>query len=74
MARRFGEGLQRLARAYGPQRLEAAAAHALLIGVDSYTSLASILKNGLDQPAPTSTPTDTTPIDHANVRGAAYYH
>ena len=74
VARRFGEGLQRLARAYGAQRLEAAAAHALLIGVDSYTSLASILKNGLDQPVSTSTPTDTTPIDHANVRGAGYYH
>ncbi|WP_440998236.1 IS21 family transposase [Arhodomonas sp. SL1] len=74
VARRFGEGLQRLARVYGPQRLEAAAQYALRVGVDSYTSLASILQRGLDQQAPPSPASETAPIHHANVRGAGYYH
>ena len=74
VARRFGEGLQRLAPLYGPERLEAAAQHALCIGVDSYTSLASILQRGLDQQPPATPDSEPASIDHANVRGAGYYH
>jgi len=65
-------GILRLGQAYGQDRLEAAARRALAIGATSYTSLASILKNGLDrEPLPERTPAQ--PIEHDNLRGAHYY-
>jgi hypothetical protein len=64
----------RLAKGYGSDRLEAACERALAIGAHSYTSLASILKNGLDRQAPQE-PRDTSPLPaHPNLRGARYYH
>ena len=42
-------GILRLARSYGPARLEAACRRGNDIGATSYGSIASILKNGLDQ-------------------------
>lgn len=67
-------GILRLAKGYGEGRLEAACDRALAIGARSYTSVASILKNGLDR-RPLRTETDTAPIGpHANLRGSAYYH
>jgi transposase len=67
-------GILRLAKGYGSDRLEAACERALAIGAHSYTSLASILKNGLDRQAPKE-PRDTSPLPaHPNLRGAGYYH
>lgn len=66
-------GIMRLGKRYGFDRLEAACARALRINASSYKSIASILKHGLDkQPLP-SPPSPPPAIEHANVRGAAYY-
>jgi hypothetical protein len=64
----------RLAKAYGADRLEAACERALEIGARSYTSVASILKRGLDRQA-RGTPCEPAPaLLHPNLRGAGYYH
>ncbi|WP_418134132.1 IS21 family transposase [Acidihalobacter ferrooxydans] len=66
-------GLLSHARRYGKARLEAACRRALMIGAPTYRSITSILAKGLDQQTPHET--DATPLpDHANVRGAGYYH
>ena len=68
-------GILRLAKSYGDQRLEAAATRALTIGAKSYTSVASILKHGLDQkPLTAVNAGGEIAIDHDNIRGARYYH
>ncbi|HUC63963.1 MAG TPA: IS21 family transposase [Stellaceae bacterium] len=68
-------GILRLARHYGAQRLEAACRRGLDIGARSYGSIASILQNGLDRrPPPRAAETSELPLDHANIRGARYYH
>jgi len=66
-------GLQRLAREYTPQRLEAACARALSIKSQTYGSVSSILKSGLDRQPPAKPVQTTLPL-HDNVRGADYYH
>ena len=67
-------GLQRLARQYGAQRLEAACARAMSIRSPSFRSVDSILKSGMDrQPLPDK-PTQTSLPLHDNVRGPDYYH
>ena len=67
-------GILRLGKAYGDERLEAACERAIAIGAASYSSLKSILKNGLDKQR-VSTPGQThLPPEHANVRGPGYYH
>ncbi len=67
-------GLHKLARRYGPDRLEAACRRALAIRGLSYKSLRSILENGLDRQAlPAAAEPAAVPLDHANVRGADYY-
>lgn len=68
-------GLKSLAKRYGHQRLESACSRALTIGVTHYASINSILKQGLDQQ--TADLLDGEPEqlpEHANVRGANYYH
>jgi transposase len=68
-------GLQRMARQYGPERLEAACTRALAIRSPTYASVASILKTGLDrQPGVQATQASSTLPEHENVRGADYYH
>ena len=68
-------GIMRLARQYGPERLEAACARAIALGAHRYKSVASILKAGLDrQPLPGAQPHELILPTHANVRGASYYH
>ncbi len=68
-------GLLRLAKQYGPERLNAACERARVAGARSYRHVDAMLKHGLDRqplliddaeprPAPT----------HDNVRGPAYYH
>lgn len=64
-------GIMRLAKSYGPERVEAACERALSIKARSYRSVKSILENKLEgkvQPAK-----EEVPIEHANVRGPAYY-
>ena len=67
-------GLRRLARDYGPERMEAACHRALHLHSVSYKSLHSILKTGIDQ-QPLSSPKRPASVrpTHANLRGAPYY-
>ena len=66
-------GILRLAEKYGSERMEAAAQRATLADVAAYKSVEAMLKSGLDRvPLPTQD-TQTTPIDHENIRGAEYY-
>ena len=66
-------GVIRLGKQYGKDRLEAACERALATGACSCKSLASSLKNGLDQqPLPTAA-APMPAIDHENIRGADYY-
>ncbi len=66
-------GVLKLARGFGNDRLDRACERALEINAYSYSSLHSILKNGLGrqrrQPA-----TDGPTITHSNIRGAGYFH
>jgi transposase len=67
-------GILRLSKTYGEARLEAACERAIAISAPSFGSLKSILKHGLDKHR-VATPAQTSlPLDHANVRGPAYYH
>ena len=66
-------GILRLGKRYGDERLEAACRRALAIGSPSYRSVRSILQKGLDR-TPLAEPAQATlPLEHDNVRGAAYY-
>ncbi len=66
-------GVIKLAKAFGHDRLDAACERALEINAHSYTSLHSILKNGLDR-KPRTRATDEPAITHPNIRGADYFH
>ena len=66
-------GVLRLAKTFGRERLEAACERALTINAHSYTSLHSILKNGLDR-KPRARATDEPAITHPNIRGSQYFH
>ena len=68
-------GLLNLARRYSKSRLEKACERALAIRSINYQSIASILKQGLDQQALEGDEhlQDDLPL-HDNVRGADYYH
>ena len=67
-------GILRLAKGFGEARLEAACARALRIGACSYKSIESILRQGLDHHNPPAQQALDLGIDHANIRGAEYYH
>jgi transposase len=67
-------GILRLVRAFGGERLEAAAARAIEIGALSYGSVRSILDHKLDRQTALKRPADGVPILHHNIRGARYYH
>lgn len=66
-------GIIRLADKFGAARLDAACSHALEINAGSYSSLQSILKNGLES-KPRSRATEEPAITHPNIRGADYFH
>jgi len=66
-------GILRLAKTFGADRLEAACGRALEIGAHSWSSVRSILGNGLDRAARQTPSTHVNP-DHGNVRGPGYYH
>jgi hypothetical protein len=63
----------RLGKTYGNERLEAACRRALRFQASSYTSVKSILRNGLDREPLEETLPSVAPIDHPNIRGATYY-
>jgi transposase len=67
-------GILRLAKTYGPDRLEDACERALEIGAHAYSSVHSLLKNGLDRVARRQAQPDHVNPDHGNVRGPGYYH
>lgn len=65
-------GILGLVKRYGPERVDAACARALLLNARSYKSVAAILKNGTDK---TAAPTPEAPIlFHSNIRGRGYYN
>jgi transposase len=68
-------GLMSLVKRYGGERVTAACTRALAIGGTSYRSVDAILKNGLDKVPLASEPQGlkVVPIQHANLRGPAYY-
>ena len=65
-------GILRLVKPYGADRVEAACARALVLGTQSYTSVAAILKNRREHaPAAAAEP---PLLIHENIRGPGYYH
>jgi transposase len=67
-------GILRLAKSYTPDRIERAAARALHFRTLNSGSVASMLKNNLDQlPLPGEEPQQALPL-HENIRGGGYYH
>ena len=67
-------GIVRLVKAFGTERVEAAAARALEIGARTYGSVKSILDNNLDRQAAPKRAEDGLAIQHRNIRGSRYYH
>ncbi|CAD6563473.1 IS21 family transposase ISPpu7 [Paraburkholderia sabiae] len=65
-------GLLSLSRRYGRDRLEAACALALELGVHRYRHVRDILINNRDRAAAT-TPVEWVSPSHAHVRGSSYY-
>jgi hypothetical protein len=53
--------------------LEAACRQALVLQAFTYQGVKALLTRNLQPAAPADTPTETPPIRHANIRGAAYY-
>ena len=66
-------GILRLTKTYDDKRVDAACSRALAIGSRSYKSVASILKNNLDQKPLPGKVIEPEPIDHPNIRGSRYY-
>jgi transposase len=66
-------GVIRLADRFGRDRLDAACRRALEINARSYSSVHSILKNGLDSKT-RARATEEPAINHPNIRGANYFH
>jgi len=65
-------GILRLGKRFTNQRLEAAAQRAVATGACSYRSVKSILERSLDR-QPLETPPTAPPLEHENLRGAAYF-
>jgi transposase len=67
-------GILRLAKRYGPGRVEAACTRAGTVAARSYRHVDSILKHGLDQvPLAPTTPPAARALVHEHVRGPQYY-
>lgn len=64
-------GIIRLVKGYGAERVEAACERAIAIKARSYRSVKSILENRLE--GKVESEKEEAPIEHANVRGPAYY-
>jgi transposase len=66
-------GILRLGKTCGQARLEAASRRALALGALSYRSVEAILKHHLENQPLSAAASRSTPIEHANIRGGAYY-
>lgn len=66
-------GVIRLADKFGSDRLDAACERAMEINALSYSSVQSILRNGLDRQN-RQRPPEGPVITHPNIRGAEYFH
>lgn len=64
-------GLLKLAERYSTVRLEAACAHAVELRSPCYTTVHSMLKNGMDRPK--AQPSSRSLPAHGNIRGPEYY-
>jgi transposase len=67
-------GIVGLVKAFGQERVEAAAARALEIGARTFGSVKPILDNNLDRHAAPQRAADSMAIQHRNIRGSRYYH
>jgi len=67
-------GILRLAKQYGNERLETAAARAVAVSARSYRHVESILKNGLDRLPSSVNSEPSSPVRHENIRGRDYYN
>lgn len=67
-------GILRFGKTFSDDRLEAACERAIAIGATSYSSIKSILKNGLEKKRVRVTAQTCLPLEHANLRGPRYYH
>jgi transposase len=65
-------GILRLGKRFTNQRLEAAAQRAVATGACSYRSVKSILQRSLDR-QPLEVTRSAPPLEHENLRGAAYF-
>jgi transposase len=65
-------GILRLGKQYTNLRLEAAAQRAVATGACSYRSVKSMLQRSLDR-QPLETARTAPPLEHENLRGAAYF-
>jgi len=72
MGYRSALGVISLNRKYGPERVEAACTRAMRMKVHRYQSVKSMLVRGLDR-QPLEAPTPRPPLEHDNLRGAAYF-
>jgi len=70
--RRSCLGLMRMAKVYGPLRLEAACDRALHIRNPTRKTVVAILKNGMDK-VPLGSEPDAPVILHENIRGGGYF-
>jgi hypothetical protein len=67
-------GIMNLAKKYGPERVGAASERALVTGAVSYSSVKSILAEGLDRlPLNQLQQLPVPPAAHDNLRGADYW-
>lgn len=66
-------GVLRLQKVYGATRLEHACSQALGTGTLTYRSIEAILRRPPDQQTLPLVEAERPPIQHANVRGSAYY-
>lgn len=64
-------GLLKLAELFSAVRLEAACARAIELKSPSYTTVSSMLKNGMDRPK--AQPSSRLLPAHENIRGPEYY-
>src|SRR6202030_4821059 len=65
-------GILGLVKRYGPERVDAACARALLLNARSYKSVAAILRSGKDKAQ--AAPADATILFHPNIRGRDYHN
>ena len=70
---RAHNGLKRLAKDFGNERLNMACHRAIEIGAPSLSSVRSILRNNLDRQPAESQDRREANFEHPNLRGSDYY-